>query len=118
NPGIPYSNIILEEAKNRDIPIVTEIELAAKLTTENKMIAVTGSNGKTTTTTLIQEMLKRSEQPSRLAGNIGVVATEVAEELKEHEMLVLELSSFQLMGIQDFRPHMAALLNIFDAHLD
>lgn len=118
NPGIPYSNSILQEASKRKIPIITEIELAAQLASAHDIIGITGSNGKTTTTTLIHHMLIASDQPVQLAGNIGIVATEVAEKLHEEESLLLELSSFQLMGIDTFRPHVAALLNLFDAHLD
>lgn len=82
------------------------------------MICITGSNGKTTTTTLIGEMLKNSNQSIQVAGNIGTAASEIANKLQENEQLVLELSSFQLMGIDKFNPHIAVLLNIFEAHLD
>ena len=118
NPGIPYSNVILEEALRRNIPIVTEIELAARLAQNNELIGVTGSNGKTTTTTLIYEILKASDQPVKLAGNIGIVATDVAQTLEEKDKLLVELSSFQLMGVQTFRPNIAALLNLYEAHID
>ncbi|GGA83913.1 UDP-N-acetylmuramoyl-L-alanine--D-glutamate ligase [Ornithinibacillus halotolerans] len=117
NPGIPYENFILIEAMKRDIPIITEIELASKLTSAD-IIGITGSNGKTTTTTLIYEMIKQSNLSVQLAGNIGIVATEVARELKEDEKMVVELSSFQLMGIESFRPKVAVLLNLSEAHLD
>jgi UDP-N-acetylmuramoylalanine--D-glutamate ligase len=82
NPGIPYENPILVEAEKRGIPIITEIELAYLLT-EGLLIGVTGSNGKTTTTTLITEMLSKSDQPVKVAGNIGLVATEIAQTLTE-----------------------------------
>lgn len=118
NPGIPYSNVILEEALKRNIPIVTEIELAARLTENNELIGITGSNGKTTTTTLVHEMLKASNQPVKLAGNIGIVAADVAQNLEENDKLLLELSSFQLMGVEEFRPNIAALLNLYEAHID
>lgn len=117
NPGIPYENVLLKEAISRDIPIITEIELAGKLA-EGNIIGITGSNGKTTTTTLIYEMLKHSSEKVELAGNIGIVATEVASKLAKDAKMVLELSSFQLMGIQTFRPRVAVLLNLFEAHLD
>ena len=118
NPGIPYSNIILEEAVQRGIPIVTEVELAARLAENHKIIGITGSNGKTTTTTLVSEMLKASNEPVKLAGNIGIVATEVAQTLANDDKLLLELSSFQLMGVETFKPHIAALLNLYEAHID
>ncbi|MHA6251381.1 UDP-N-acetylmuramoyl-L-alanine--D-glutamate ligase [Oceanobacillus sp. CAU 1775] len=117
NPGIPYSIPLLEEAEQRGIPIVTEIELAYQLVPGN-LIGITGSNGKTTTTTLTTEMLRESERPVKVAGNIGIVATEAAEELTAEETLVLELSSFQLQGTISFRPNIAVILNIFASHLD
>lgn len=118
NPGIHYDNIIVVEAIKRKIPIITEVELTSMLASNHDIIGITGSNGKTTTTTLVAEMLKRSGQKMKLAGNIGVASIEVAQNLEENEKLVLELSSFQLMGIQTFRPYVAALLNLFEAHLD
>lgn len=118
NPGISYDNIILSAAENLDIPIITEIELASLLLEENDIIGITGSNGKTTTTSLVHQMLVESKQSVKLAGNIGIVATEVAETLEKDEKLILELSSFQLMGVHKFKPRVAALLNLFEAHLD
>lgn len=117
NPGIPYNNAILIEAQNRRIPIVTEIEIAYQLVPGN-LIGITGSNGKTTTTTLTTEMLSESMLPVKVAGNIGIVATEAAEHLTEEETLVLELSSFQLQGTVAFRPNIAVILNVTPAHLD
>lgn len=118
NPGIPYEHSLIELALQRDIRIITEVELAYQLARQNKMLGITGSNGKTTTTMLTYEILKQSEVPVQLAGNIGIVATEVAQSLSEDELLLLELSSFQLLGIEQFRPHIACLLNLYDAHLD
>lgn len=118
NPGISYDNIILSAAANLDIPIITEIELASLLLEEHDIIGITGSNGKTTTTSLVHQMLVESKQSVKLAGNIGIVATEVAETLEKDEKLILELSSFQLMGVHKFKPRVAALLNLFEAHLD
>ncbi|SEQ61076.1 UDP-N-acetylmuramoylalanine--D-glutamate ligase [Virgibacillus subterraneus] len=117
NPGIPYDNPILVEAKKRDISIITEIEIAGNLV-ESSIIGITGSNGKTTTTTLTTEMLVKSNQSAKIAGNIGYVATDVAKSLGKEEKMVLELSSFQLMGVKTFKPKIAVLLNIFEAHLD
>ena len=117
NPGIPYSNPIIHAALEKGIPVVTEVELAYHLTNAN-FIGITGSNGKTTTTTLIFEMLKRGNKSPLIAGNIGTVACEVAKEAEDDDIIVTELSSFQLMGVRDFRPKLAVLLNIFDAHLD
>ncbi len=117
NPGIPYDNVIIKEAETRGIPIITEIEIAGMLA-KGPIIGITGSNGKTTTTTLIFEMLKSSNKRVQVAGNIGTVASEVAKENKEDEILVMELSSFQLLGTKTFHPKVSVFLNIFEAHLD
>lgn len=117
NPGIPYDHPLIKEAIERDIPVFTEIEIASRLI-ENEIIGITGSNGKTTSTTLVTQMLEKSNLRVKVAGNIGEVASEVVQTLDEDEKLVLELSSFQLMGTQQFRPHIAVMLNLFEAHLD
>ncbi|MED4125421.1 UDP-N-acetylmuramoyl-L-alanine--D-glutamate ligase [Halalkalibacterium halodurans] len=117
NPGIRYDNPIVEEAIKRGISVVTEVELASKVS-EAEIVAITGSNGKTTTTSLVVEMLKGSAREPKVAGNIGVVASDVAREATADDVIVMEVSSFQLMGTSHFRPKVAILLNIFDAHLD
>lgn len=117
NPGIPYSNPLISLAKKQNIPTITEVELAYKIS-EADIIAITGSNGKTTTTTLIYEMLKEAGKQPLIAGNIGTVACEVAQEATKDNVIVMELSSFQLLGTIEFKPAIAVLLNIFDAHLD
>ncbi|WP_215141759.1 UDP-N-acetylmuramoyl-L-alanine--D-glutamate ligase [Exiguobacterium qingdaonense] len=117
NPGIPYQIPLLQEAMSRNIPIYTEVELAY-FATEADFVAITGSNGKTTTTTLVYELLQGGERPVHLAGNIGFPAIEVAAEAKAGDLIVIELSSFQLMGVESFHPHSAALLNLSEAHLD
>jgi len=117
NPGIPYSNPLLVEAIERNIPIYTEIELAY-LISEAPFIGITGSNGKTTTTTLALNILKEGNKNPLVAGNIGTVACEVAEKATSDNIIVTELSSFQLMGIEEFRPKISLVTNIFEAHLD
>ncbi|WP_082459471.1 UDP-N-acetylmuramoyl-L-alanine--D-glutamate ligase [Bacillus sp. FJAT-25509] len=117
NPGIPYTNPLLIEAVKRNIPIYTEIELAY-LISEAPFIGITGSNGKTTTTTLALNMLQEGNKKPLVAGNIGTVACEVAESANKENIIVTELSSFQLMGIQSFRPKISLITNIFEAHLD
>lgn len=117
NPGIPYSNVIISEAQKRNIPIITEIELTGRLM-DSPIIGITGSNGKTTTTTLTAQMLSESGRQVQVAGNIGTVATEVAQTIHKDEVMVLELSSFQLLGVQTFKPKIAMLLNVYEAHLD
>ncbi|PGM93192.1 UDP-N-acetylmuramoyl-L-alanine--D-glutamate ligase [Bacillus cereus] len=117
NPGIPYSNPLLVAAKEKQIPIVTEVELAYRISAA-PFVGITGSNGKTTTTMLTFEMLKEGQKHPVIAGNIGTVACEVAQLAKENEVVVTELSSFQLMGVESFQPKIAAFLNLFEAHLD
>ncbi|TCI55909.1 UDP-N-acetylmuramoyl-L-alanine--D-glutamate ligase [Exiguobacterium sp. SH1S21] len=117
NPGIPYQIPLLEEAIARHIPIYTEVELAY-LATEADFVAITGSNGKTTTTTLVHELLKGGKRPVHVAGNIGFPAIEVATQAAPGDLIVIELSSFQLMGVEAFHPRSAALLNLSEAHLD
>ena len=117
NPGIPYSNPVLQDAIRRGIPIITEVELAYQIS-DAPFIGVTGTNGKTTTTTLIYEMLNEDGQKPLLAGNIGLVASEVTQEATEENKVVIELSSFQLMGIRQFRPHIAVVTNLYEAHID
>ncbi|NEU29467.1 UDP-N-acetylmuramoyl-L-alanine--D-glutamate ligase [bacterium LRH843] len=117
NPGIPYTNALVQRAVEKGMSVVTEIELCSQIS-DAEMIAITGSNGKTTTTTLIYEMLQGGERTPLIAGNIGTVACEVAEKATKDNVLVVELSSFQLLGTEQFKPKVSVLLNIFDAHLD
>ncbi|MCD8509653.1 MAG: UDP-N-acetylmuramoyl-L-alanine--D-glutamate ligase [Bacillus sp. (in: Bacteria)] len=117
NPGIPYTNPLIEKAMKLGIPIITEVEIAYDIS-EADIIGITGSNGKTTTTTYIQEMLTGSNKTPLIAGNIGKVAVEVAKNAGPDNILVTELSSFQLMGTVHFRPKISVLLNLVEAHLD
>jgi len=116
SPGIPDSVPIVRDALATGIKVISEIEFAAMFTSAN-LIGVTGTNGKTTTVTLTQHLLSEAGLSSVLAGNIGSsFAQAVANSDPDH--FVLELSSFQLDGIEDFRPHIAALINISPDHLD
>ena len=117
NPGIPYQNPIIEGAIEKGIPVLTEVELAYQIS-EAPFIGITGTNGKTTTTTLIFEMLNAGNKKPLIAGNIGTVASGVAEEATAENNIVIELSSFQLMGIETFNPKIAIITNLYDAHLD
>ncbi|MET3698079.1 UDP-N-acetylmuramoylalanine--D-glutamate ligase [Bacillus oleivorans] len=117
NPGIHYENPLIEGAIKRGIPVITEVELAY-LVSEAPFIAITGTNGKTTTTTLIYEMLKADEKQPLIAGNIGTVASDVAQVATSDNTIVIELSSFQLMGIEHFQPKISVLTNLYEAHLD
>ncbi len=116
SPGIPDTAEIVRKAKEKGIEIISEIEFAYRYT-KGKIIAITGSNGKTTTTSLTYHILKEGGLNVGVAGNIGKsFAQMVAEDDKEY--YVLEISSFQLDGIVSFRPHIAVLLNITPDHLD
>jgi len=117
NPGIPYRIDILREALLRSIPVITEVELAATMTVA-PMIGITGTNGKTTTTSLVGAMFTAADVDHVLAGNIGTPLCEVAPSAGTQTWLVTELSSFQLAGTVSFHPHIAALLNLTPAHLD
>ncbi|HYK73816.1 MAG TPA: UDP-N-acetylmuramoyl-L-alanine--D-glutamate ligase, partial [Pseudoneobacillus sp.] len=117
NPGIPYTNPMISRALEKGIPIITEVELAYEVS-DAPFIGITGTNGKTTTTTLIYEMLEKGNKEPLIAGNIGTVASDVAQIATNENQIVIELSSFQLMGIQSFRPKIAIITNLYDAHLD
>lgn len=119
NPGIPYDVPIVKKALELKLPIITEMELTGEVA-DAELVAVTGSNGKTTTTTMIQKMLDHDRQAghARYAGNIGVPASMVAQEVTAEDTLVLEVSSFMLVGTTEFHPHIAVLTNIFSNHLD
>ena len=119
NPGIPYTNVLVAEAQKRGLKIITEPELAYEIL-EGQMIAITGTNGKTTTTTMITLMLNQAsaKQHAYKAGNIGISASKQAQTLGQDDILVTELSSFQLLGISALHPHIAVLTNIYEAHTD
>jgi UDP-N-acetylmuramoylalanine--D-glutamate ligase len=116
SPGIPDTAALVVKLRQNDIPVISEIEFASCFS-ETPVIGITGSNGKTTVTNLIQHLLKSGEVNSGMGGNIGnSYAKMVAED--EHDWFVLELSSFQLDGIEDFKPNIAILTNITPDHLD
>ncbi|KIL44794.1 UDP-N-acetylmuramoyl-L-alanine--D-glutamate ligase [Jeotgalibacillus soli] len=117
NPGIPYTNPLISGAVEMGLPVLTEVELAFQIS-EADIIGITGTNGKTTTTTLVHHMLNAGGKRAFMAGNIGTVACEVAQEASEEDTMVIELSSFQLMGIKEFKPSIAIITNLYDAHLD
>ncbi len=119
NPGIPYNNPLVAKAESLHIPILTEVELAYQIS-ECPIIGITGTNGKTTTTTMIGLLLNQNRTTGKayLAGNIGFPASKVAQKVSGDDDIVMEMSSFQLMGIDEFRPHIAVITNIYEAHLD
>ena len=116
SPGIPDTAPMIQKAKAAAIPIISEIEFAGRYT-RSKMVCITGSNGKTTTTSLIHHIFRTAGYDAGLAGNIGhSLALQVAEE--PHDYYIIELSSFQLDNMYDFRANIAVLLNITPDHLD
>ena len=119
NPGIPYSNPLVKKALELKLPILTEVELAYQIA-QCPIIGITGTNGKTTTTTMISLLLnaEREKGKALLAGNIGFPASEVAEKALIDDDIIMELSSFQLMGIAKFCPEIAIITNLYEAHLD
>lgn len=117
NPGIPYSAPPVQTALELGIEVVTEVEVAYRLCAA-PMIGITGSNGKTTTTTWVGQMLEAAGMNPIVAGNIGTPLCEAAQEATEDNWMVVELSSFQLKGTETFRPKIGCLLNIAETHLD
>jgi len=116
SPGIPDKAPMIQKVRAAGIPIISEIEFAGRYT-NSKMVCITGSNGKTTTTSLIYHIFKNAGYDVGLAGNIGnSLALQVAED--PHAIYVIELSSFQLDNMYDFRANIAVLLNITPDHLD
>jgi UDP-N-acetylmuramoylalanine--D-glutamate ligase len=119
SPGIPQNHPILEEARQRGIEIVGEIELASMIF-EGRLIAVTGTNGKTTTCALINEMLKEGGYNTGLGGNIspGIPLSEAIMNSGEDVIMVAEVSTFQLETVKDFKPFIGIVTNISPDHLD
>jgi UDP-N-acetylmuramoylalanine--D-glutamate ligase len=108
---------IMKEARALGIPVISELELGYRFC-RGKIAAITGTNGKTTTVHLLQQMAQDADVPVVLAGNVGLAFSQVAEAVPENGIAVLEVSSFQLETIQLFRPQVAAILNITPDHLD
>lgn len=117
SPGVPLDIPILKQAQDTGIPAFSEIEVAFWLT-DSKIIGITGSNGKTTTVTLVGEMLKEDKREYQVGGNIGIPLSSIVEEVSSDGLLVLELSSFQLERIEEFRPYVSSVLNVTPDHLD
>ncbi len=120
NPGIKFDHKYLKYANEHNIKIINEIEMAYHLLPKNvKLIAVTGTNGKTTTTSIIYEIVSNAfPGKTHLAGNIGFPLCQIIENIKENDYLVMEIGVPQLHDFYDFNPDIAVLTNIFEAHLD
>jgi UDP-N-acetylmuramoylalanine--D-glutamate ligase len=117
SPGVPSDVAPLQHARRLGIPVIGEIELTARFL-EGHIVAITGSNGKTTTTTLTGEIIASGGHKTLVGGNIGTPAITFVEHSSADTWVVLEISSFQLESIETFRPHISAILNITPDHLD
>jgi len=117
SPGVPLDTPELVQVKNFGLPVIGELELAARFL-KGRMLAVTGSNGKTTTTTLLGEILAAGGLPTLVGGNIGVPVIALIDASTEQSWSVLEVSSFQLETTDEFHPAIAVILNITPDHLD
>lgn len=123
NPGVPYRSPFMEALAQHCVPVITEIELAYQVAKPQHYIAITGTNGKTTTTTLVYEILEKAfPGKAHLCGNIGIPLCEIvmAEGLMEESdhYIALEISNYQLVNIDRFRPEVAAILNLTPDHVD
>ena len=122
SPGVPFDHYIISKLMNSNVEIISEIELGYILASNynTNIIAVTGTNGKSTTTTLIYEYLRNSGYRAFIGGNIGIPFTTLLYEnqITKDDLIVLELSSFQLRYVRRFRPKVAVVLNITEDHLD
>ena len=117
SPGIPIQSPLVKRAKELGLPLIGEMELGAEFL-PGLMVAITGTNGKTTTTTLTRDIFRDAGFVAYAAGNIGYPVSEVAASDGPVEVTVIEVSSFQLESIESFHPHAAALLNITEDHLN
>jgi UDP-N-acetylmuramoylalanine--D-glutamate ligase len=117
SPGVPVDAPLLQQARSLGEVVIGEIELASRFL-PGPIVAITGSNGKTTTTTLTGEILTAGGLQTLVGGNIGTPAISLAERAKRETVIVLEVSSFQLETIQTFRPRIALVLNVTPDHLD
>ncbi len=117
SPGIPASSTILLSASESQIPVYSELEFASWFC-DAPIVAITGSNGKTTTTSIIGDMLAASGRPTHVAGNIGRPFSDVVLDIDPEDAVVLEVSSFQLEHINEFHPRISVLLNITPDHMN
>lgn len=117
SPAVPLDAPVIQAANREGIPVCSEIGLAAQLL-QGKQVAITGTNGKTTTSTLLRDMLENAGRVVHLVGNVGLPVSTVVLEAKPEDISVIEVSSFQLEHMEDFHPHGAAILNLTPDHLN
>lgn len=118
SPGVPWDAPILERARQAGAEVISELELAYRIGDKCDFIAITGTNGKTTTTTLVGEIFKASGRKTAVVGNIGLPVVSEAIKREDGLQLVTEVSSFQLEGVRDFAPKISAILNLTPDHMD
>jgi UDP-N-acetylmuramoylalanine--D-glutamate ligase len=118
SPGVPWELPLITAAREKGVEVIGELELAYRLLVTERVVAVTGSNGKSTTTALVGEIFRRAGEDVVVAGNIGVALTAVAAGLEPTTTVVAEVSSFQMEDAVTFRPRVAVLLNLAPDHLD
>jgi UDP-N-acetylmuramoylalanine--D-glutamate ligase len=119
NPGVPTDHMYVKKAEQYGIPVINEVELAFALFPKDiKIIGITGTNGKTTTTTLIYEILKQAGLPVHLTGNIGYPLCSFIDKVKSGDIIVMEVSVQQLLNTKDFKTDISVMTNLFEAHID
>lgn len=118
NPGVKLNHPVVLKANEYNIPVITELEVAYNYLPKVKIIGITGSNGKTTTTTITYEMLKLAGLPVHLAGNIGYPLCDQIDDIKDGDILVIEISSHQLANLDKFKVDIAVLTNLCEVHID
>lgn len=118
SPGVPLDLPFIEKLKSAHIKIIGEVELAYKLSKNPIFIGITGTNGKTTTTSLVGEMFKKANKDTYIVGNIGNPVIDTVDLTDENSYLVTELSSFQLESIEEFKPKVSTIINITEDHLN
>lgn len=119
NPAIKKDNLAVLKAKSLEIPVINELEVCFSLLPKDvEIIGITGSNGKTTTTTITYELLKYTNKKVFLAGNIGIPLSSIVENIKSGDILVLEISDHQLCDMYDFKTNISVLTNLSEVHID
>ena len=118
NPGVRLDHPAILKAKKYNIPVITELEVAYRYLPKVKIVGITGSNGKTTTTIIAYEFLKAAGISVHLAGNIGYPLCDQIGEIKKDDVLVVEISSHQLVNLDTFKVDVAVLTNLYPVHLD
>lgn len=119
NPGVPIDHKYVVMAEKFDVPVINEVEMAYHLLPKDiTLIGITGTNGKTTTTTLIYELLKRADLPVHLTGNIGFPLSGFIDKVKSGDIVVMEVSVQQLVNTKDFKTNISVMTNLSEAHID